>query len=226
VTGHANERTVLSALIPPGVACGNKVPTVLFDNNDPTLHLIWLALANSFVIDWIVRRRISTTLNFFHWYNIPFPRINPDSNIGRELSQAAAKLCYLDTRQRTDSSAGSHHKDVLRMRSSVRADIDAIVAELFDLNLTEYVLVLSDFQIIDRYQPALRMGNTAENRSTITRDKALRAFGERKRVEALSDIRDIVPVQDTSIHDLHQRILVAEARGAIAYVPSEHACIA
>jgi N-6 DNA Methylase/Eco57I restriction-modification methylase len=226
VTGHANERTVLSALIPPGVACGNKVPTVLFDHNDPKLHLIWLALANSFVIDWLVRRRISTTLNFFHWYNIPFPRINPNSNIGQELSQAAAKLCYLDTRQRTDRSAGSYHKDVLRMRSSVRADIDAIVAELFDLNLTEYVLVLSDFQIIDRYQPTLRMGNTAETRSTITRDKALKAFGERKRVEALSDIRDLVPVQDMSIQDLHQRILMAEAGGAIAYVPSEHACIA
>lgn len=224
VTGHANERTVLSALIPPGVACGNKVPTLLFDNNDPKLHLIWLALANSFVIDWLVRRRISTTLNFFHWYNIPFPRINPESNIGRELSQAAEKLCYLDMRRRTGSSAVSHHKDVLRMRSSVRADIDAIVAELFGLNLTEYVLVLSDFQIIDRYQPALRLGNIVE-RSTITRDKAIKAFGERKRQEAPSDIRDFVPGQATSVFDLHQRISMAEAGGAIAYVPSEHACI-
>jgi hypothetical protein len=223
VTGHANERTVLSALIPPGVACGNKVPTVLFDHNDPQLHLIWLALANSFVIDWLVRRRISTTLNFFHWYNIPFPRIHPDSDIGRELSQAAAKLCYLDTPQRTQSSAGSRHKDVLRMRSSVRADIDAIVADLFDLNLTEYVLVLSDFQIIDRHQPALRKGNTPEMRSTITRDKAIKAFGERKRAEASSDIRDLIP--GASVFDLHQRISMAEAGGAIAYVPSEHACI-
>ena len=210
VTGHANERTVLSALIPPSVVCGNKVPTVSFDQNDPKLHLIWLALANSFVIDWLVRRRISTTLNFFHWYNIPFPRLNPDSNIGRELSQAAAKLC---------------HFKVLQERSAVRAQIDAIVAELFDLNLAEYALVLSDFQIIDRYQPALRMDGSAETKSTITRDKALQAFGERKRAEALSDIRDVVRHENASITDLQQRILTAEAGGAIAYVPSEHVCI-
>ena len=226
VTGHANERTVLSALIPRGVACGNKVPTVLFDNNDPKLHLIWLALANSFVIDWLVRRRISTTLNFFHWYNIPFPRIRPDSNIGRELSQAAAKLCHLDARQRTGAFVASQHKEVLKTRATVRADIDAIVAELFELNLMEYVLVLSDFQIIDRFQPALQMGDTSESRSTITRDKAINAFMKRKKEEAVSDIQNLVPAQKTSIADLRQRILTAEAAGAIAYVPSEHACIA
>ncbi|OLE67933.1 MAG: hypothetical protein AUG74_10320 [Bacteroidetes bacterium 13_1_20CM_4_60_6] len=70
------------------------------------------------------------------------------------------------------------------------------------------------------------MGDTTETRSTITRDKAINAFMKRKREEALSDIRDLVPAQKTSIADLRQRILTAEAAGAIAYVPSEHACIA
>jgi hypothetical protein len=212
VTGHANERTVLSALIPKGVPCGNKVPTLLFDNDDPKLHLIWLALANSFVIDWLVRRRISTTLNFFHWYSIPFPRISPNSVMGRELSEAATKLCHIDTRYRANTSTRSYHKDVLKNRSGVRAQIDAIVAELFDLTLTEYVLILSDFQIIDRCQPPLKKVEPVQTRSTITRDKALSAFFERKKQHVPSDILN--------------RIIDAESHGAVAYVPSEHAAIA
>jgi Eco57I restriction-modification methylase len=225
VTGHANERTVLSALIPKGVPCGNKVPTLCFDKEDPRLHLIWLALANSFVIDWLVRRRVSTTLNFFHWYSIPFPRVSPNSEVGIQLTKAARILC--DVAVSNDSKNKTiDYKELLRRRSNVRARIDAIVAELFELTLPEYVLVLNDFQIIDRYQRPLPTANGVEARSTITRDKALCAFLQRSGGYAAAD--EFLALKDDSsvrVKDVAQRVLLAEVNGAVGYVPSEHAAV-
>ena len=35
VTGHANERTILAAVVPAIAVCGNKVPTCEFDQEHP-----------------------------------------------------------------------------------------------------------------------------------------------------------------------------------------------
>ncbi|MFR7732166.1 MAG: hypothetical protein ACLU7D_01660 [Collinsella sp.] len=35
--------------------------------------LLWLGIVNSFAFDWIVRRYITTTINFFILENLPFP---------------------------------------------------------------------------------------------------------------------------------------------------------
>jgi hypothetical protein len=141
ITGHANERTVLAALIPEGSVAGNKVPTLEFDSTDPSLHLIWIAIANSFVIDWLVRRRISTTLNHFYWNQIPFPRVLPESVIGKELAAATAELSVWGS---GDDGA------LLRRRARIRARIDVLVAQLFDLDEADIDLIALDFPLVDR----------------------------------------------------------------------------
>ena len=68
---------MLAALIPSHAVCGNKVPTCRFDPADHGLDLLWLAIANSFVVDWCVRRRVGTSLNFFVWEQIPVSATGP-----------------------------------------------------------------------------------------------------------------------------------------------------
>ncbi len=88
VSGHANERTILASVIPAKAVCGNKVPVCMFEPEDDRLPLLWTAIANSFVIDWIIRRWVSTTINYFYWWNVPFPRVNPESPAGELLIRA------------------------------------------------------------------------------------------------------------------------------------------
>jgi hypothetical protein len=238
ITGHANERTVLAALIPHGFPCGNKVPTCVFDSSDPRVHLIWLAIANSFVIDWIVRRRISITLNFFHWYQIPFPRVEPNSEVGCELAVAAARLSYLQMQQTKTTewlreAGGKSATNLgelasLTERAQLRANIDAIVAELFSLTHEEFALILSDFPLLDRYQRSLAEdGNRSaaktqkNNRSTVTRDKALLAYFLRRGETPPKNINELPVSHTDGITDLSQRVALAEQLGAIAYIPSE-----
>lgn len=77
---------MLAALIPAGVVCGNKVPTVCFPD-DPTEDrlFLWLAIVNSIPFDWLLRRVLTTTINDFVLLSIALP---PDREI--EPGRAAA----------------------------------------------------------------------------------------------------------------------------------------
>ena len=73
IAASTNERTMVSAVIPPAFH-GNKLPTVSGLPAGPMLALC--ALWNSFLIDWCLRQRVTTTLNFFYIYQLPIPRLN------------------------------------------------------------------------------------------------------------------------------------------------------
>lgn len=141
ITGHANERTLLAALIPSDAIAGNKVPTVEFDRSDPRLNYIWIAIANSFVVDWLVRRRVSTTFNHFYWRSIPFPRVDPNSADGATLYRAALDLT---------SWAGEDAE--LETRAVRRLEIDVVVARLFGISESDMEVILQDFPLLDRGQ--------------------------------------------------------------------------
>ena len=87
VTGQTNERTILAAMIPNGAVCGNKVPTLLFDNKPSSMPWSWLAIANSFVFDWMARRIVTTTVNYFLLMSLPMPSIDPRGREARDLAQ-------------------------------------------------------------------------------------------------------------------------------------------
>jgi len=205
ITGHANERTVLAALVPEVAVCGNKVPTCESSSEDPDLPLLWLALANSLVVDWIARRRVSTTLNFFHWHELPFPRINPRTDAGRRLVAAAGLLT---------SRPGAPWAMSLADRGALRTQIDVDVATLFGLDLREAAVVLLDFPLLDR--------GTQAGHETVTRDHVIaglaRAMGcPSTRVSALGLRLNGGP------DPLDERVQWHTANGAIPYIPGEFA---
>jgi hypothetical protein len=106
----------------------------------------------------------------------------------------------------------------------LRAEIDALVAKLFDLTPQDYVTILADFPLLDRHQPALtddpRGGRGL--RSTVTRDLALLEFYRLIGESPPTDLRNLLRVQDSHF-DLTRRLSEARRLGAVAYVPSEMA---
>lgn len=170
IAGQTNERAMMSALIPPGVVCGNKVPTIVFDNGkDQESLFLWIGLSNSFVFDWLLRRTITTTVNFFLLEDTPLPSIPHRSSLGRTIIRETKTLAKMKSEFYTDNLS----------MSRCRARIDALAAKAYGLTENEMVLILTDFPLLDRGQPAL----PSESRSTITRDMVLSAFctGPRKR---------------------------------------------
>lgn len=116
------------------------------------MDLMWLAVVNSFTFDWLMRRWVSTTLNFFYWWTLPFPPLKPGDPVFDRLGTAAAELCGVKV-----SEGGTRRARGLSDpwdRGLRRAEIDAIVAKSFGLSATDYEYILEDFPLVDRSQPA------------------------------------------------------------------------
>lgn len=196
ITGQTNERTMMAALIPPGVVCGNKVPTVLFPN-DPTEErlLLWLAVVNSLPFDWLMRRVVTTTVNYFVLTSIRLPDLSPGSLPGRRLIEISCHLCDLD--RVGGSSAG-----LLWQVAELRAEADALVATAYGCADRDVRLILDDFPLLDRAQPSIR----GEAASSVTRDLLLATWSRRK---------------GRSGNEEMMRVGEARRAGAVAYLASE-----
>lgn len=203
VTGHANERTVLASVIPGEAVCGNKVPVCDFSLDSADLPYLWVSIANSFVIDWIVRRRVSTTLNFFHWEEVPFPRVGVESTVGKRLVEASRTLM---------DAKGMGWRLPLGARATVRAEIDVEVALLFDLDCSDVLLILNDFPLLDRGVP--------EAHRTVTRDLFLYRLAVRRGFPQLG-LSDLGIKSIAGPDMLAERVGWHDSAGAIAYVPGE-----
>lgn len=162
ISGQTNERTMLAARIPAGAVCGNKVPTVTFSSHpapDRAANL-WLAVVNSFAFDWLLRRLVTTTVNYFVLRSVPFPTLSVDSADGSRLIALVRSI----------EEAGQAQTAIARRR----AEIDALVMRSYGLSAADARMVLTDFPLLDRGQPPL----PGEARSTITRDLVLDAVAQ------------------------------------------------
>ncbi len=93
---------MMAALVEPGYVCGNKVPTVCFPNDpDEDRLFVWLAVVNSLTFDWMLRRVLTTSINYFVLLSIPMPSIKPNGLPWRRLATAARELHELNLAART-----------------------------------------------------------------------------------------------------------------------------
>ena len=194
ITGQTNERTVLAALIPGGVVCGNKVPTIDFCCDAQAYA--WVGIANSFAFDWLARRFVTTTLNFFMLRSLPIPKWDAEAEGFGAIAEASRCLASMEC-QKGESDLW----DLARFR----ARIEVLSAILYDVSVSELDQMLRDFPQIDRSQPAL----PGETKSTITRDFIV-ASG----------------AGWASLFQLRQaenRVMQAHSVGAVPFVPNEHA---
>lgn len=192
ITGQTNERSLLSSWIPPGVVCGNKVPTILFRSQveQQTIGNAWLGIANSFVFDWLLRRVLTTTVNYFLLLDLPVPSFDKKHADIMRLSRLGKKLSLADPSQKW-------------AYARMRADADIAVARLYGVDFLSLKLILSDFPLLDRAQPAI----FDERRSTITTDFLLLRFADTEK-------------ENSEISNLRSRVEEAVSKGAAPYVPS------
>lgn len=199
ITGQTNERALLASRIPAGMVCGNKVPTVRFDGDtDEAIGArswLWLSVVNSLAFDWLLRRVLTTTVNYFLLRSVPMPAIDVDSAAASRLIELAGLV---------DLAAHNPLGDAQNV-SFMRAEIDARVAMAYQLDDNDLQLLLVDFPLLDRGQPVIR----GETRSTITVD-LVRLTRARLAGEAVAE-------------GLAARVAEAEAVGARAYTPAEAA---
>jgi methylase of polypeptide subunit release factors len=202
ITGQTNERSMLAALIPANVVCGNKVPTVLLDvppDEQDRAFALWLAYANSLPFDWLLRRVVTTSVNYFLLTSLAFPAMWLDDPRAAEIADLVMRLTQADNQIGRTADGWT--------RGAWRAEIDARVAEAWGLDLKDIDLILEDFPLLDKGQPPL----VGESRSTVTRDALV------------TEITNRVSSDRTVQEKIAERVELARAVGAVPYMPSEFA---
>ena len=89
VTGARNERSLIAALIPPGVICGHSLPTMVFPTGFECAYMPWLAVANSFCLDFLARPRVALHMAMTILDGLPFPRLPVDHPVAERLGKLA-----------------------------------------------------------------------------------------------------------------------------------------
>lgn len=115
--------------------------------------LFFCAICNSFILDWIIRQKVTTTLNMFYIYQLPVPCLTENEPYFNEIVEHAAKL--ICTTPEFDDLAqevglGSHKNGVTdgADRAKLRAELDGMIAHLYGLTEAEFQHLLSTFPIV------------------------------------------------------------------------------
>ncbi len=157
IAASTNERTLVSTMIPPTFH-GNKLPTVrVFEDGkrligDPT-QLFLCSCWNSFVLDWMIRQKVTTTLNFFYIYQLPVPRLTEkDTAFWPIVKRAARLICTTPEFDDLAKEVGlKSYKDGATDagdRSKFRAELDGLIAHLYGLTEDEYAHILATFPLV------------------------------------------------------------------------------
>lgn len=158
IAASTNERTLVSAIIPTAFH-GNKIPTVrVLDDDGKTLisgveQLYLCAVWNSFVLDWNIRQKVTTTLNFHYLYGLPVPRLTQvDAAFMPIVTRAAKLICTTPEFDELAKAAGigSHANGVTdaTQRAVLRAELDALVARLYGLSEDDFSHILATFPLV------------------------------------------------------------------------------
>ncbi|MFN4249838.1 Eco57I restriction-modification methylase domain-containing protein [Deinococcus sp.] len=152
IARNTDSRTLISTVIPPAFH-GNKIPTT--EGLDGLDNLVLAAIFNSFVMDWVIRQKVTTTINFFYIYQLPVPRLSAADPEFRPLVTAAARL-ICTTPEFDDLARESglrDHKDGVTDesgRAALRAELDGRIAHLYGLTEAEFTRILGTFPLIDQ----------------------------------------------------------------------------
>ena len=152
VANNTNVRTTISTII-YNAFCGNKCPNIVGLNLPEMLYLC--SILNSFIVDWIMRQKVTMTMNFFYLYQLPVPRLTQADPDFHPIITAAAKLiCTTPEFDDLAKAAGLRgHEDGVTDeagRAKLRAELDARVAHLYGLTEDEFKHILGTFPLVDQ----------------------------------------------------------------------------
>lgn len=164
VTSPTNERSLVAAIIPPHTVAGDKVPTLMFKNSSPWHLVSWLAVANSFGMDYLIRRKVSLKMSYTTLDSMPFPTFSSEMPRIRRCVELSARLacCGSEMASFWNQLAQDGWVPTERIvieeqeeRLCARAELDAIIARDFlGLTESEMAFVLQDFPTTAKYEVA------------------------------------------------------------------------
>ncbi len=156
VARNTDNRTFISTVLPPLVFSPHtmSLENVSESNLSASERLYLTSVFNSFLIDYLLRQRVTAHASFFFVYGLPIPRLTSSSPAFSPIVTRAAKL-ICTTGEFDDLAAevglGSSANGVIDPdeRAALRAELDGLVAHLYGLSESEFAYILTTFPLVD-----------------------------------------------------------------------------
>ncbi|MFZ1774926.1 MAG: hypothetical protein WAT78_13330, partial [Rhizobiaceae bacterium] len=157
IASPSNSRTLVATLIPGGVLCGHKVPTLSFSPEEIDLSFLWLGIANSFCLDFLARQKVALTMSYTIVDSFPLPRRIEGLPVEGEIIRRAAQLACCgdafsslwDTIVKRGDLQCFEPANEPAQRATVRAELDVYVArDFFGLTKDEMRYVLDPSSVL------------------------------------------------------------------------------
>ena len=120
---------------------------------NPVEQCYWCGLANSMVLDWLLRQSVSSTLNMFYLYQLPVPRLPSSDPRCKQVADRVARLVCTAPAYDTlakDLGLRDHRDGAIdpAERARLRAELDGLVAHLYGLSEAEFAHILTTFPLV------------------------------------------------------------------------------
>jgi len=200
-SASTNERTLVCAMIPPAFHADNMASVLVVDASgnrlvDDPSQVFLCAVLNSLLVDYTIRQRVTTNLNFFYLYQLPVPRLTAKDKAFRPIAERAARLiCTTAEFDELAKEVGLRsHKDGVTdpaERAKLRAELDGLIAHLYGLTEEDFAYILTTFPLVADpiKEAALAAYRQFAPKSADERVAALLAAGESATVEFKSSAR-------------------------------------
>ncbi len=165
IASNTNERTLISTIIPRNALTGNSLSINFPFHNSASNYndlqiperdtFILVAILNSFVTDFVLRARMTTNLNLFFLYQLPVPRLtSADPQFEPIVERAAKLICTTPEFDDLAKEVGLRgHEDGVTdpvERAKLRAELDGMVAHLYNLTDDEFAHILTTFPLVEQ----------------------------------------------------------------------------
>ena len=160
ISNATDSRTIICTILFPHVFLGNSLNYIrpVFNDGEKfvkflsTKELLYLCgMLNSFVIDFLMRRRVAINVNMFFMAEIPVPRLSAEDPSLQKISELVGSLICT-------TSEYDEIKNELKLkmvttneedREDLMAQINAYAAKICGITKDEFEYILSTFPIVD-----------------------------------------------------------------------------
>jgi len=148
LTNSTNTRTLIAALLPPGVVCSHQASILVRRKGDERDEAFLLAILSSIPLDWYLRRWVELTLSFEILNCAPIPNLKPESLLRKKIIEISGRLAAKDKRfqawaKKTSVPFGSIESDA--EMNSLRFELNALVGLAYGLDQEEIQHIYETF---------------------------------------------------------------------------------
>jgi hypothetical protein len=152
IASSTNERSAIACILPPNSFCADTAQTTsnIFL---PKELIFFTGIFNSFVVDWEIRQRITSHLDMHFVYNMHIPRLTQsDKYFSPIVSRAARLICttpeFDDLAREVGLKTYKNGVTDPVERARLRAELDGIIAHLYELTEEEFAYILTTFPLV------------------------------------------------------------------------------